>query len=179
MASPQQPLSSSARRALIISLIQNGVVESQADLVEQLTHNGVRVTQATASRDLDEIGVLRGRDVSGRMRYQLTPTSAPTPRGFGELILSVESSGNIAVVRTPPGGAQLLASTLDRACAHGELRSIIGTIAGDDTVMVIARSATGGAGLAKELTAFAAHGGLKSSGKAASRTKDTSAKKRK
>lgn len=162
MASTAKPLSSSARRALVISLIQNGVVESQADLIQQLSENGVRVTQATASRDLDEIGVLRGRDSTGQMRYQLTANSAPTPRGFGELILSVESSGNLAVVRTPPGGAQLLASTLDRAASHGDIASVIGTIAGDDTVLVIARTANGGAGLAKELTDFASSRAIKS-----------------
>jgi transcriptional regulator of arginine metabolism len=67
-----------------------------------------------------------------------------------ELILSVESSGNLAVIHTPPGGAQLLASSLD----HSGISSIIGTIAGDDTVLVIARKATGGAQLAKELLSY-------------------------
>jgi transcriptional regulator of arginine metabolism len=155
-------LSSSARRALIISLIQNSVIESQAHLVEELSRNGVQVTQATASRDLDEIGVMRGRDENGVMRYQLTPSSTPTTKAFSELILSIESSGNIAVVRTPPGGAALLASTLDRASISGALTSVIGTIAGDDTVLVISRSATGGAGLAKELTKFSRPQAIKS-----------------
>jgi len=161
----QNSLSSSARRALIISLIQNGVVESQADLVEQLADNGVAVTQATASRDLDEIGVMRGRDASGQMRYQLTAASAPTARGFSELILTIEASGNLAVVRTPPGGAQLLASTLDRASANGTLTSVIGTIAGDDTVLVISRTANGGPGLAKELAKFSSPKAIKSGSK--------------
>jgi transcriptional regulator of arginine metabolism len=67
-----------------------------------------------------------------------------------DLILSVESSGNLAVVRTPPGGAQLLASSLD----HSEIKSIIGTIAGDDTVLVVSRKASGGAELAKELLSY-------------------------
>ena len=66
------------------------------------------------------------------------------------LILSVEASGNLAVVRTPPGGAQLLASNLD----HAKLKSIIGTIAGDDTVLVVSRKSNGGAELAKELLAL-------------------------
>ena len=68
-----------------------------------------------------------------------------------ELIISVESSGNLAVVRTPPGGAQLLASSLD----HSGIKEIIGTIAGDDTVLVVSRSATGGSALARELLVFA------------------------
>jgi transcriptional regulator of arginine metabolism len=67
-----------------------------------------------------------------------------------DLILSVESSGNLAVVRTPPGGAQFLASSLD----NSGLENIIGTIAGDDTVLVVSKKATGGADLAKELLSF-------------------------
>ena len=73
--------------------------------------------------------------------------SMPLP---GDLILSVESSGNLAVVRTPPGGAQFLASALD----HSGLKSIIGTIAGDDTVLVVSRKASGGGELAKELLSY-------------------------
>jgi hypothetical protein len=67
-----------------------------------------------------------------------------------DLIISVEASGNLAVVRTPPGGAQLLASSLD----HSGISEIIGTIAGDDTVLVVSRKASGGAQLAKELLAY-------------------------
>ena len=74
--------------------------------------------------------------------------SLPLPQ---ELILSVEASGNLAVVRTPPGGAQLLASSLD----HSGIKEIIGTIAGDDTVLVVSRSASGGNALARELLTFA------------------------
>ena len=78
--------------------------------------------------------------------------------GPSDLIISVEASGNLAVVRTPPGGAQLLASSLD----HSGISEIIGTIAGDDTVLVVSRKATGGAQLAKELLAY---GGIKKSGR--------------
>ena len=67
-----------------------------------------------------------------------------------DLILSVESSGNLAVVRTPPGGAQFLASSLD----NSGISSIIGTIAGDDTVLVVSKKSNGGAELAKELLSF-------------------------
>jgi transcriptional regulator of arginine metabolism len=88
--------------------------------------------------------------------YQLGTTadgsiarSMPLP---SDLILSVESSGNLAVVRTPPGGAQFLASSLD----NSGLENIIGTIAGDDTVLVVSKKATGGADLAKELLSFGA-----------------------
>ena len=150
MAKPIQ-LSSAARRALVTTLIAEGGINSQAELVERLQQEGVQVTQATASRDLDEIGAVRGRD-----GYRLDTASMrpPTIQRGSDLILSIESSGNLAVVRTPPGGAQLLASALDHASKNGTLHSVIGTIAGDDTVLVVARSATGGAGLAKELATF-------------------------
>jgi len=138
-----------ARRAKAISLIKSGKISSQSDLVKELKKAGFSVTQTTASRDLDEIGAVRGRD-----GYTIADSddgsmarSMPLP---GDLILSVESSGNLAVVRTPPGGAQFLASALD----HSALKSIIGTIAGDDTVLVVSRKASGGAELAKELLSY-------------------------
>ena len=115
---------------------------------------GFAVTQATASRDLEELGAVRSRNESGELVYQLGTTadgsiarSMPLP---SDLILSVESSGNLAVVRTPPGGAQFLASSLD----NSGLPNIIGTIAGDDTVLVVSKKSNGGAELAKELLNF-------------------------
>jgi transcriptional regulator of arginine metabolism len=150
-------LSTAARRALVSSLISDGGIKSQDDLVKRLAKEGVIVTQATASRDLDEVGAVRGR--SG---YHLEEAEVPASRNSRDLILSITASGNLAVVRTPPGGAQLLASTLDRAASDGSLDSIIGTIAGDDTVLVVARSASGGAGLAKELAVFSAGKKVKS-----------------
>jgi transcriptional regulator of arginine metabolism len=130
--------------------------------VKQLKKAGFVVTQATASRDLEEIGAVRGRSNSGESTYKISDSddesisrTMPLP---SNLIISVEASGNLAVVRTPPGGAQLLASSLD----HSGITEIIGTIAGDDTVLVVSRKASGGAQLAKELLAF---GGSKKRGK--------------
>jgi transcriptional regulator of arginine metabolism len=144
----------SARRAKAISLIKAGVIHSQSDLVKLLKKAGFAVTQATASRDLEELGAVRSRNESGELVYQLGTTadgsiarSMPLP---SDLILSVESSGNLAVVRTPPGGAQFLASSLD----NSGLPNIIGTIAGDDTVLVVSKKSNGGAELAKELLNF-------------------------
>jgi transcriptional regulator of arginine metabolism len=144
----------SARRAKAISLIKGGVIHSQSDLVKELKKAGFPVTQATASRDLEEIGAVRGRSATGDSVYTISASgeaslsrSMPLP---SELILSVESSGNLAVIHTPPGGAQLLASSLD----HSGISSIIGTIAGDDTVLVVSRKASGGAQLAKELLSY-------------------------
>lgn len=151
--------SASARRAKVISLVQSGLVHSQSDLVELLHRAGYEVTQATASRDLEDIGALRGRDRDGSSVYQMPADEAASLARVislpSELILSIESSGNLVVVRTPPGGAQLLASALDGARTHGELTSVIGTIAGDDTVLLISKKVAGGATLAKELLKIA------------------------
>jgi transcriptional regulator of arginine metabolism len=143
-----------ARRAKVISLVESGVISSQSDLVKELKKFGYKVTQATASRDLEEIGAVRASD-----GYRLGSNNddslskvlgANRTKRNNSLILSVESSGNLVVVRTPPGGAHLLASNLD----HASIKSIIGTIAGDDTVLVVSRKANGGADLAKELQAL-------------------------
>ncbi len=141
-----------ARRAKVVSLIESGLIFSQSDLVKELKKAGYRVTQATASRDLEEIGAVRGSE-----GYRLASSSDDSLSRVltnEKLILSVESSGNLAVVRTPPGGAQLLASNLD----HSGIKSIIGTIAGDDTVLVVSRKANGGADLAKELSGMSKMG---------------------
>ncbi len=134
-----------ARRAKVVALVESGVIYSQLDLVKELKKLGFKVTQATASRDLEEIGAVRGSD--GYRLQNSSDDSLARVLTNEQLILSVEASGNLVVVRTPPGGAQLLASNLD----HSGLKSIIGTIAGDDTVLVVSRKANGGSDLAKEL----------------------------
>jgi transcriptional regulator of arginine metabolism len=147
--------SATARRSLVTRLVDDALIHSQSDLVRELGKIGYVVTQATASRDLEELGAVRGKDNSGIFRYQFV--SAPQnskSRGVSELIASVDSSGNLAVVKTPPGAAQLLAGNLDRAMKTGKLKSAIGTIAGDDTVLVVAKSASGGSSLAKEITRY-------------------------
>ena len=131
-----------ARQELIREWINAGLVHSQAQVVDLLREAGFVVTQATASRDLEEIGAVRGRGGNGQFRYQLANESSEEPlyrvgRLLNELLVQIQSSGNLLVLRTPPGGAQLLASALDRATRAGVLAQIIGTIAGDDTVMVI------------------------------------------
>jgi len=145
----------SARRAKAIALIQSGLIHSQTDLVSHLKKSGFQVTQTTASRDLDEIGAVRGRDNLGRSVYQIPESSDvalsrvnPVP---SKLILSVDHSANLAVVHTPPGAAQFVASSLD----HAHLTGVIGTLAGDDTVILVSKKSTGGAQLAKELLIFA------------------------
>ena len=145
----------SARRARAIALIQSGLVHSQSDLVTLLKKSGFPVTQATARRDLEEIGAVRARSKNGESIYQIPDSSddalsriTPMP---SRLILSVDHSVNLAVIHTPPGAAQFLASSLD----HANLTGVIGTIAGDDTIILVSKKATGGAQLAKELLAYA------------------------
>ena len=143
-----------ARRARAIALIASGTIHSQDDLVSGLKRSGYVVTQATASRDLEEVGAVRVRNSQGDLVYAMPSDhdealarSLPVP---ADLIISVESSGNLAVIKTPPGGAQLLASSID----HIGLSGVIGTIAGDDTVLVVSKKASGGAQLAKELLSY-------------------------
>jgi len=146
-------LSSNARRALVVNFVNQGLVHSQGDLVELLAEEGIEVTQATASRDLDDVGAVRGKDASGVMRYQFLDSSveplARMARVSDQLLLSITASGNIVVIKTPPGGAQLLASALDRASESSELSNA-------DTVLVISRNASGGKLLAAELRDYIA-----------------------
>lgn len=151
-------VSTTARQNIIASLIRAGGVESQAHLVKLLAKEGIKVTQATASRDLDDLRAIRQRNAAGIMQYQLPENSPTASTGSRNLILSVDSSGNLAVVKTPSGGAQLLASAIDRNALDGNLKNVIGTIAGDDTVVVISKSSSGGSTLAAAIKNYAKKG---------------------
>jgi transcriptional regulator of arginine metabolism len=142
-----------SRRSLIIELVENGVIHSQSDLVKALAKKGIKVTQATASRDLEELGAVRGKDASGVFRYQFIANTEVATSSLKNLVLEIDASGNLAVIKTPPGAAQLLAGQLDRAMKNGAI-SGIGSIAGDDTIMVIAKSANGGSALAKAIDRY-------------------------
>jgi transcriptional regulator of arginine metabolism len=151
-----------ARHGRITELIRNNVVRSQTELAELLAVSGLQVTQATLSRDLEELGALKLRGVDGGAPvYRIPEDGGPRPmeggtsrlsRLLGELLLSYEGSGNLAVLRTPPGAAQYLASAIDRA----SLVDIIGTIAGDDTILVVARDGLTGAEVGRTLAGYAA-----------------------
>ncbi|MET7672155.1 arginine repressor [Micromonospora luteifusca] len=156
------PLTRAARHARIVELIRDGAIRSQTELADRLAADGVGVTQATLSRDLEELGAVKVRGGDGPAVY-LIPEDGQRPlrdaeaaparlvRLLRELLNGVDSSGNIAVLRTPPGAAQYLASALDRA----GLPEIVGTIAGDDTILVVAREAIGGAALGDKLAGWA------------------------
>lgn len=155
-------ISKTARHAWIAALIREHQVRSQTELAELLAADGVVVTQATLSRDLDELGAVKVRGGSGHAAYlipedgnpALRPSeqaSARLVRLLRELATGATSSGNLVVLRTPPGAAQFLASALDRS----GLPEIVGTIAGDDTILVVAPEDLGGAELAKRLLGWA------------------------
>lgn len=127
-----------------------------------MADEGIETTQATLSRDLEELGAVKLRGVDGGVGSYVIPEDGhPRPMAGGtgrlarllaELLLSYDASGTIAVLRTPPGAAQFLASAIDRASLAGA----IGTIAGDDTVLVVAREGLTGAEIGAQLAGYAA-----------------------
>jgi transcriptional regulator of arginine metabolism len=195
------PVTKAARQAQIADILTRSRVRSQEELADLLAQRGVRVTQATLSRDLEELGAVRLRGAGGTLVYALPgdpggpgsrpgglpgppadgpptegPPASPSPPGppgswpgawltgradegasgalarvGPELLLSAEASANLVVLRTPAGAAQFLASAID----HAGWPSILGTVAGDDTVLVISREPAGGNDLAESLLRLA------------------------
>jgi transcriptional regulator of arginine metabolism len=153
------PRTQAARRTLIAEVITRQRIHSQEELRTALASEGFAVTQATLSRDLVDLGAVKLPNGDGRSVYAL-PADRPVEvaaeahrlaRAVHELAVSVEHSLNIVVVRTPPGGAQYLASAFDGA----HWGSILGTVAGDDTVLIVTRGADAGAEVAEAIVAMA------------------------
>ena len=184
------PVTKAARQAQIADILTRARVRSQEELADLLAQRGVKVTQATLSRDLEELGAVRLRGTGGTLVYALpgnpggpgsrpgglpgpSAESPPGPTGGRpgawlsgradegasgtlarvgpELVLSAEASANLVVLRTPAGAAQFLASAID----HAGWPSILGTVAGDDTVLVISREPAGGNEVAESLLRLA------------------------
>jgi transcriptional regulator of arginine metabolism len=138
------------RRQRLIELLRGGLEATQDEIGERLAADGFSATQATISRDLDDIGAVR-RHSNGHTVYALPDRNGP-PDGFGkrifaELVRSVSSSGNLVVVRTYPGMAPTVGAVLDQSAVSG----VLGTVAGDDTVLVVAEESIGGKKLAKQI----------------------------
>ena len=201
MATPSAPATKAARQARIAAILAMEQVHSQEQLAGLLTqYTGMHVAQATLSRDLDELGVVRLRAADGSLVYalpgepggpgsragigldfpertqpSLTPPAPPAAEAASdsappvtehpeppassarlakylkELLTSTEASANLVVLRTPAGAAQFLASVID----HAAWPAILGTVAGDDTVLVIARDPSGGDALAADFRRLA------------------------
>jgi transcriptional regulator of arginine metabolism len=146
------------RQARIVTLLSTRSVRSQVELAAMLAAEGIEVTQATLSRDLEELGAVKLRGADGGTGVYVVPEDGSPVRGvsggtdrvaklLGDLLVSTDASGNLAVLRTPPGGAHYLASAIDRSA----LPYVVGTIAGDDTILVVAREPMTGAELASTL----------------------------
>jgi len=160
------PTTKTARQQKIIELLGRQPVRSQTELADLLAEAGLAVGQATLSRDLVEIGAVKVRDSAGHLMYAVpgeggdrTPRAgeaaafeARLARVAAELLVSAEGSANLVILRTPPGAAQYLASAID----HAALDDVLGTIAGDDTVMVVSRDPAGGVPLADRFLNLAA-----------------------
>lgn len=156
-------MTKAARHARVIDLLTRYPIHSQAELAKLLGDAGVEVTQATLSRDLVEIGAVKLRADDGSLIYavpgegggRIRPARTGSAETFDarlarlaqELLVSAEHSGNLVVLRTPPGAAQFLASAID----HAAWETVLGTVAGDDTVLVIARVVDGGGEVADAL----------------------------
>ncbi|RKS77838.1 transcriptional regulator of arginine metabolism [Motilibacter peucedani] len=162
------PQTKAARHRRIVELLSRHDVHSQPELARLLAEDGLVVTQATLSRDLDELGAVKVRS-GGELVYAVPSEGGdrrPRPpadravldarllRTLNDLLVSADASANLAVLRTPPGGANLLASAIDSA----DLPDVLGTLAGDDTVIVVSRGAAGGEAVADRLLALAGEG---------------------
>ncbi len=148
-------MGAASRRRALRHLIAEHAVHSQEDLLRLLTAAGHRVSQSTVSRDLEAIGARKVQDGTGPARYAveaLAPAHSPELAAALALhVTGLAASGNLVVVHTPPGTADLVALALDQA----GLPEVLGTVAGDDTVLVVAADATGGAALAQTLERIA------------------------
>jgi transcriptional regulator of arginine metabolism len=146
------------RQHLVAKLIEQGTIENQAQLVELLAQQGCEATQATVSRDLDDLGAIKVRIPGGESAYAIPalPAQQLAPedhlrRVCGDWVVEVAHSANLVVLRTPPGSAHVVASALDRA----GLPDLLGTVAGDDTLLIVVAEGAIGADVAEKLTDLA------------------------
>jgi transcriptional regulator of arginine metabolism len=154
-----------ARHQRIADILTRHHVHSQGELLEHLAQDGLEVTQATLSRDLVELGAVKvregrtlvyavpgaGGDRTPRAAVGAHELSARLRRLCEELLVTAEASANLVVVRTPPGAAGYLASAID----HADQGDILGTIAGDDTIMIITVGDRAGEAVAGRLLSLA------------------------
>lgn len=144
----------SRRQSLILELVERDLIQNQEELRQRLRTHGVEATQATISRDVKELRLIKGADG----RYQRSPQQSPSPlpvldalaRAAAEFLRGADCVRQLVVLRTGPGQAQPLAAAIDAARIPGAL----GTIAGDDTILVIAKDGRRAAAFTKRLTGY-------------------------
>ena len=146
------------RQHRVARILADHAITNQSQVVDLLAAEGVVATQATVSRDLEDLGAVKARMPGGDMVYVIPeqPRDRPAPeehlkRVLGEWVVEVAHSANLVVLRTPPGSAHVVGSAVDRAGLPG----ILGTVAGDDTVLVVATERTGGEAVARRLGSLA------------------------
>ncbi len=154
----QGRLTKNQRQHRLAQILETSAVTSQAQLVELLAGVGVMATQATVSRDLEEMGAVKVRVPGGETVYAIPELAhervAPEDhlrRVCSEWVVDVACSANIVILRTPPGSAHVVASALDRA----GLTDVLGTVAGDDTVLVVVTEGVRGSEAAERLRGLA------------------------
>ncbi len=151
-------MSKTSRQHKIVQLLADVAVTSQGQLVELLEEAGVEATQATVSRDLEDIGAIKVRVPGGDLVYALPEHTneqvAPHDhlrRVLSDWVAEVSHSHNLVVVKTPPGSAHVVASALDRSGLEG----VLGTVAGDDSILIVATEETTGKDLAEHIRILA------------------------
>lgn len=136
------------RHAVLLELLESGRIDSQQTAVDLLEKAGIRATQATVSRDLEELGAVRVRD-GGKVRYATIASSSQYGASFVQVlrdyVVSRVASGNMIIFRTPPGHANVVAAALDRTNVEG----VLGIVAGDDTLFICVDDRLGGATVLK------------------------------
>jgi transcriptional regulator of arginine metabolism len=141
------------RQRALLELVGRMPLSSQHEIQEELARGGHDATQSTISRDLEELGLVRVRDPEGRLRYALPTEAVATAVAsrlrmlLAEFVMSIEASGNLVVAVTPPGAANAVAEAIDHAAVEG----ILGTVAGDNTILIIAKEGVKGKAVSDRL----------------------------
>ena len=138
-------------------LLARGGAAEQAELARGLAEEGFPVSQSTVSRDLRFLGVVKDQEGLYRLNSRNSEADEPMDpeRKLGRMInsyaLSIEASANLVVMRTFPGAASVVASALDASLETGEVGNVLGTLAGDDTILVVAARPSGGRSVKERL----------------------------
>jgi transcriptional regulator of arginine metabolism len=156
------PDSKTARQHVVEELIVNKEISSQNELLNMLKSKGFDITQTTLSRDLDEINAVKSVKTDGKNVYTIKKNSADKlqsskdvrnklEKSLSEFVISVDSSANLAIIHTPAGAAQYVASLIDQA----DMEKVLATIAGDNTVLVVTKGLDDGKKVASQIWDYA------------------------